>query len=342
VLFAAAGNDRVHQISLLVSRTGPPGAQHHETGRARARRSSTLHRRPRGARMRWMRREPTDAARHDRGGCSCSYGGSRATLTGARRADGPPGPRRRRLWHATTEVVPLDRRGMRGWPGWPEANGWPATGVGCRQPAPAPAPAPVGVGVGAGAAGAGAVGAVAALGTAGAVLAGTAVLPDWLRAGWARIAGATAAWRVARTGRRRARPASPARPFTPVPAGCDRRPPVSPRRGRGGGDGGDGGSDGDDPGPARGHPCGDDPLHVHDDVVQALVVASYALQMGDNGRARVAVDGALCRSRATLDRLQRERGRHGLVRAEPAPTAGAGTTAGCAVSAPNPPRRPAG
>ncbi len=60
-----------------------------------------------------------------------------------------------------------------------------------------------------------------------------------------------------------------------------------------------------------------DALSAQDDVVQALVVATYALQMGDNHRASDAVDGALRRSRATLDALLREHERRDLVRREP-------------------------
>ncbi|WP_242605707.1 MFS transporter [Frankia sp. Cppng1_Ct_nod] len=70
--------------------------------------------------------------------------------------------------------------------------------------------------------------------------------------------------------------------------------------------------------PSAGQKPNADALSAQDDVVQALVVASYALQMGDNRRASDAVDGALARSRATLDTLLRERGRHDLVRREPA------------------------
>ncbi len=61
-----------------------------------------------------------------------------------------------------------------------------------------------------------------------------------------------------------------------------------------------------------------DALSAQDDVVQALVVASYALQMGDNSRASAAVDGALRRSRARLDALLHEGDpRCDLVRREP-------------------------
>ncbi|KLL11509.1 hypothetical protein FrCorBMG51_10615 [Protofrankia coriariae] len=65
-----------------------------------------------------------------------------------------------------------------------------------------------------------------------------------------------------------------------------------------------------------GDPDGD-ALCAQDDVVQALVVAAYALQMGDNHRASDAVDGALQRSRAALDALLRERQRGDFVRREP-------------------------
>ena len=74
------------------------------------------------------------------------------------------------------------------------------------------------------------------------------------------------------------------------------------------------------PGEQQTHPTDTDTdaLSAQDDVVQALVVASYALQMGDNNRASAAVDGALRRSRARLDALLREDDRRDLVRNEPA------------------------
>jgi hypothetical protein len=55
-------------------------------------------------------------------------------------------------------------------------------------------------------------------------------------------------------------------------------------------------------------------LGDHDDLVQSLVVATYALQLGDDHRARTAVDGALCQSRAILDRALAAAGRDALTR----------------------------
>ncbi|WP_250285401.1 MFS transporter [Frankia sp. CiP1_Cm_nod2] len=71
------------------------------------------------------------------------------------------------------------------------------------------------------------------------------------------------------------------------------------------------------PGPDPDGDSDGDTLCAQDDVVQALVVASYALQMGDSHRASDAVDGALQRSRAVLDALLRERQRGDFVRREP-------------------------
>ncbi|WP_198946468.1 hypothetical protein [Pseudofrankia asymbiotica] len=53
-------------------------------------------------------------------------------------------------------------------------------------------------------------------------------------------------------------------------------------------------------------------LGDQDDLVQTLVVATYALQLGDHDRARDAVDGALRRSRVALDQLLAEAGRSAL------------------------------
>ncbi|WP_239394206.1 hypothetical protein, partial [Frankia sp. CiP3] len=69
---------------------------------------------------------------------------------------------------------------------------------------------------------------------------------------------------------------------------------------------------------AAGSDAHSDALSAQDDVVQALVVASYALQMGDNSRASAAVDGALRRSRARLDALVREHDQRDLIRREAA------------------------
>ena len=55
-------------------------------------------------------------------------------------------------------------------------------------------------------------------------------------------------------------------------------------------------------------------LANQDDLVQTLVVATYALQLGDHDRARVAVDSALRQSRHTLDRMLAEAGRGALSR----------------------------
>jgi hypothetical protein len=68
-------------------------------------------------------------------------------------------------------------------------------------------------------------------------------------------------------------------------------------------------------------------LADQDDLVQSLTIASYALQMGDAGRARQAVEAALSSSRATLDVLLREDAGRGFVRATPAAQSTAGSTA---------------
>ncbi|CAI7980277.1 MFS transporter [Frankia sp. Hr75.2] len=145
--------------------------------------------------------------------------------------------------------------------------------------------------------------------------------PAWVRAGWAITTAVAAAW-LAAHGRELTTPAPPttrtggALPTTGSagaasgtmhatsgagPATSGTRLTTSP-------------ADADPAGPARMA----DPLSEQDDLVQTLVMASYALQMGDEPRARQAVDGALRRSRATLDELMRQRGCHGLVRAAPA------------------------
>ncbi|WP_235013837.1 MFS transporter, partial [Parafrankia sp. Ea1.12] len=146
--------------------------------------------------------------------------------------------------------------------------------------------------------------------------------PAWVRAGWAITTAVAAAW-LAAHGRELTTPAPPtttrtggALPMTGSagaasgtmhatsgagPATSGTRLTTSP-------------ADADPAGPARMA----DPLSEQDDLVQTLVMASYALQMGDEPRARQAVDGALRRSRATLDELMRQRGCHGLVRAAPA------------------------
>jgi len=82
-------------------------------------------------------------------------------------------------------------------------------------------------------------------------------------------------------------------------------------------------------------------LADQDDLVQTLVVATYALQLGDHDRARVAVDGALRQSRHTLDRMLAEAGRGALSRRDtpghPADQAGT-TTRGPAPGPPAPSR----
>ncbi|EFC80970.1 hypothetical protein FrEUN1fDRAFT_5895 [Parafrankia sp. EUN1f] len=138
--------------------------------------------------------------------------------------------------------------------------------------------------------------------------------PAWAKAVWALLTATAAGW-LAVHGRGLARPAiastEPATTAPAVPA-----IPTGPTSPTG------------PPDPAvsavsaPGAPAGEgrplDPLSAQDDLVQTLVVASYALQMGDEPRARQALDGALRRSRATLDELMRQRGCHGFVRATPA------------------------
>jgi hypothetical protein len=65
---------------------------------------------------------------------------------------------------------------------------------------------------------------------------------------------------------------------------------------------------------------GDAAAHLgdQDDLVQTLVVATYALQLGDQDRARAAVDGALHQSRAILDRMLAEAGHDALSRRDTA------------------------
>jgi hypothetical protein len=58
-------------------------------------------------------------------------------------------------------------------------------------------------------------------------------------------------------------------------------------------------------------------LGDQDDLVQTLVIATYALELGDHDRARDAVDGALRRSRRTLDLLLAEAGRSALCGSRP-------------------------
>ncbi|OAA28800.1 hypothetical protein UG55_1005320 [Frankia sp. EI5c] len=143
--------------------------------------------------------------------------------------------------------------------------------------------------------------------------------PAWARAGWALLTAIAATW-LAAHGRELTSdadstppgtlspevPATPFPPFPPVPpvpsssAAVPRRPAATAAAGT--------------PGSMRMA----DPLSEQDDLVQTLVVASYALQMGDEPRARQALDGALRRSRATLDELVRQRTCHGFVRTTPA------------------------
>ncbi|MEX5634572.1 MFS transporter [Parafrankia sp. FMc2] len=116
--------------------------------------------------------------------------------------------------------------------------------------------------------------------------------PAWARAGWAFLTAAAAIW-LAAHGRELTR--ATGLEVVATPAGT---------------------ASGSSPQQGSGRMA--DPLSEQDDLVQTLVVASYALQMGDEPRARQALDGALRRSRATLDELMRQRGGHGFVRAAPA------------------------
>ncbi|MBX6390675.1 MAG: MFS transporter, partial [Frankia sp.] len=116
---------------------------------------------------------------------------------------------------------------------------------------------------------------------AGLLLADMAALPAWARACWAALAVPAAGW-VALRGPALARAARPAPPSA-------------------------------DDAAAR--------LSDQDHLVQDLVVATYALQLGDHDRARAAVDGALRRSRGTLDRLLAEAGPGALSELPPRPPA---------------------
>jgi hypothetical protein len=58
-------------------------------------------------------------------------------------------------------------------------------------------------------------------------------------------------------------------------------------------------------------------LADQDDLVQTLVVATYALQLDDHERASAAVDDALAHARTTLDRMLAEAGRAALSRPVP-------------------------
>ncbi|ADP80015.1 hypothetical protein [Pseudofrankia inefficax] len=84
---------------------------------------------------------------------------------------------------------------------------------------------------------------------------------------------------------------------------------------------------------------GDAAAHLgdQDDLVQTLVVATYALQLGDQDRARAAVDGALHQSRAILDRMLAEAGHDALSRRDtaghPSPRADAAPPASGTTSA---------
>ncbi|ONH61034.1 MFS transporter [Frankia sp. CcI49] len=137
--------------------------------------------------------------------------------------------------------------------------------------------------------------------------------PAWARAVWALLTATAAGW-LALHGRGLTRPVTP-RPVTagPEPAATAPAIPADPAASA-------------DPAVSASGTSADegrplDPLSAQDDLVQTLVVASYALQMGDEPRARQALDGALRRSRATLDELVRQRGCHGFVRATPAAVA---------------------
>jgi hypothetical protein len=77
-------------------------------------------------------------------------------------------------------------------------------------------------------------------------------------------------------------------------------------------------------------------LGDQDDLVQTLVVATYALQLGDQDRVRVAVDSALHQSRAILDRMLAEAGHDALHRR--ADTAGRPSPTGPSPTPPSPTR----
>ncbi|WP_261554755.1 MFS transporter [Frankia tisae] len=133
-----------------------------------------------------------------------------------------------------------------------------------------------------------AAGALAALVVVGLALTAFAGVPPWAGACWLLGTALAAGWIALR----RRDPAAWGVPAQP--AGEDPGPDGSPRQ--------------------RMSPD----LADQDDLVQSLTIASYALQMGDAGRAHQAVEVALSRSRATLDLLMRENPGHGFVRPGPA------------------------
>jgi len=81
-------------------------------------------------------------------------------------------------------------------------------------------------------------------------------------------------------------------------------------------------------------------LGDQDDLVQTLVVATYALQLGDHDRARDAVDGALRRSRVTLDQLLAEAGRSALTNQVPTASPASSRASPSGDDPPGPRQRP--
>ncbi|KDA43469.1 hypothetical protein [Frankia sp. BMG5.23] len=167
-----------------------------------------------------------------------------------------------------------------------------------------------------------ATGALTVLVVVGLTLTAFAGLPPWAGACWTLGTAATAGWIALR----RRGPSAWGLPDSGMKG--------RPSGGLEAGEAGEAGDPGEAADPAY---AADEPvlrgrmipnLADQDDLVQSLTIASYALQMGDPGRARQAIEVALSRSRATLDLLLRENAGRGLVR--PGPAAGpsrAGPTA---------------
>jgi hypothetical protein len=61
-------------------------------------------------------------------------------------------------------------------------------------------------------------------------------------------------------------------------------------------------------------------MERQDDVVQALVVATYALELGDLDRAKAAVSSALDQSRTLLTELAERSGSQRLTRSQAPPS----------------------
>jgi hypothetical protein len=60
-------------------------------------------------------------------------------------------------------------------------------------------------------------------------------------------------------------------------------------------------------------------MERQDDVVQSLVVATYALELGDVDKAKAAVASALDQSRTLLSELAERNGAQGLTRSQAPP-----------------------